>query len=322
MADRNLYDVLGVSRTASENDIRKAYREIARTSHPDRNPGDKRAEDRFKEASYAKEVLLNKNKRRLYDEFGAAGLREGFDANAYRAYAGARRGGGRAGAGANLEDLLENMRSGRAGGGWSGGFQDFVGPNVVDSIFGKNRTPGGAQRSKRDLVSDITVSFVESVRGVEKELVFNPPGEGHKERVLRVRIPAGVTPGGRVRLRGQGADGGDLVLHVHVEPHPFFTRSNDDLHLQLPVTVGEAYHGARIPVPTPDGEVILTIPAGIQSGAKLRLRGKGVARANQTGDLIVTVEVRMPDQRSDEVAGLIEALGRYYTQAPRSGMKF
>lgn len=318
MADRNLYEVLGVPRTASEADIRKAYREIARTSHPDRNPGDKRAEDRFKEASYAKEVLLNKNKRQLYDEFGAQGLREGFDANAYRAYAAG--GGRRRGASASLEDLLENMRNGRANvSGWPGNLQGFGGPNVVDSIFGRKPAQ---PRAKRDLVSDITVTFVESVRGVEKELAFSPPGEGQKERVLRVRIPAGVTPGGRVRLRGQGADGGDLVLHVHVEPHPFFTRYGDDLHVQLPITVGEAFHGARIPVPTAEGAVTLTIPAGIQSGAKLRLRGKGVARTNHTGDLIVTVEVRMPDQRNDEVAGLVEALGRHYSKPPRAGLKF
>lgn len=329
MADRDLYEVLGVSRTASEPEIRKAYREVARMSHPDRNPGDRRAEETFKQATHAKEVLLNKKKRALYDEFGTVGLRDGFDPNLYRAYGSpGRRSAASAGSvysQNDLQDLFNNMRGKQPNSDqWTGNFQDFVSPNVVDSIFGRTpgAQPGKARSTRRDLVSEIRVTFAESIRGVEKELSFNLPGDHSKERVLRVRIPAGVTNGGRVRLKGQGADGGDLVLQVNVDEHPFFTRDGDNLHVTLPITLAEAYQGARVPLPTADGEVMLTIPPGTQSGAKLRLRGKGVVKTDQSGDLIVTIQVRIPDGRSDQLDALVEAFSQYYTTLPRSGMRF
>lgn len=327
MAQRNLYEVLGVPRTAPEADIRKAYRKLARENHPDRNPGDTAAENRFKEASYAKEILLNQKKRALYDEFGEIGLREGFDPEAFRRYNAARsRQGGFPGGSAgdvNLEDLIEQMRrQGAAGGGggasgpggWSGSFQDFINGDVVDSIFG--RAP---RRAKKDLVSEIQVGFLEAIKGTEKEISFRAPGG--KDRVLRARIPAGVADGGRVRLRGQGADGGDLVLTVHVAPHPHFERDGSDLMLTLPITVGEAFNGAKVPIPTPEGEVQLTIPAGVQSGAKLRLRGRGVKRGDSLGDLIVTLQVRLPDRSNGEAAKLVEALEGTYDQSPRADLR-
>lgn len=328
MAQRNLYDVLGVPRTASEAEIRKAYRKVARENHPDRNPDNKQAEDLFKEASYAKDVLLNKKKRELYDEFGETGLKEGFDAEAYRQYNAFRQ---RPGAGAggfagqvNLEDLFASVRGagvggpGAGGGGpqnWSGNFQEFINPGVVDSIFGRDRQ----RERKRDLVSEISVSFADAIRGVEKEISFRDP-RSSEERVLRVRIPAGVDDGGKVRLRGQGTEGGDLVLKVHVGSHPHFARDGSDLLLNLPVTVSEAYKGGKVPVPTPDGEVLLAVPAGVKSGAKLRLRGKGVKRGSETGDLIVTVLITLPPKDNEEAKLLVDALEDCYEGSVRDGV--
>ena len=322
MARRNLYETLGVPRTASEAEIRKAYRKAAREFHPDRNPGNREAEERFKDVSFAKEVLLNREKRELYDEFGEPGLREGFDAASYREYNAARRRGaqgvGGRGWNASVEDLFrsagaqarERGRDVRNGGGRPGSFQDFVRGDVVDSIFGRGRD----RKRKRDLISEIGVGFMEAIRGSEKEISFQAP-DG-KERVLRARIPAGVGDGERVRLRGQGADGGDLVLTVRVDAHPVFTRDGRDLLFTLPITIGEAYHGAKIPVPTPGGDVQLSIPAGVRSGAKLRLRGRGVQRGDEVGDLIATVEIRLPEQQ-EGAADVIDELEQLYREDPR-----
>ena len=318
MAHRDLYEVLGVARGASESDIRKAYRKVARESHPDRNPGNKEAEDRFKEASYAKDVLLNKKKRELYDEFGEQGLREGFDPDVFRQYRAYGRPGKRGAPGqVNLGDLF----GGRVPGGaqaWSGSIEDFINPGVVETIFGREQPRG---RQKQDLLSQVNVSFAEAVRGVEKELVFQDPRDG-QSRTMKVRIPAGVSDGGRVRLRGQGVDGGDLVLEVHVGDHPHFTREDTDLLVTLPLTVSEAYRGARIPVPTPEGEVTLTVPAGVRSGSKLRLRGKGVKRGAKAGDLLVTIQIVLPEKKDDEIDKAIDALEAKYSGPLREDIHF
>jgi curved DNA-binding protein len=319
MTRRDLYEILGVPRSATEKDIRKAYRELARKYHPDRNPGDKQAEERFKEASYASEVLLNKEKRALYDEFGENGLREGFNPEAFRQYQryAQARGQGRGSEGfsgfGGLEDLLNQAaaRGGSGGGGWGRGFQDMFGGDVAD-IF------GGARRSRpRDVVSDVTIDFMDSVRGTETELSIQSPGA--EPRTVKVRIPAGVKDGGRIRLRGQGVEGGDLVLRVHVKDHPYFRREGDDLLLSLPITAGEAYHGAKVQIPTLSGPVMLRIPKGAQSARKLRLRGKGVKRGDHQGDLIVELEIVLPT--SNEAASHIDALSALYTEPVRKHLE-
>jgi curved DNA-binding protein len=318
MNGRDLYEILGVPRGASEKEIRKAYRELARKYHPDRNPGNKQAEERFKEASYASDVLLNREKRTLYDEFGEQGLREGFNADAYRAYqqryAHARQGGGFGGFG-GLDDLLNQAReqSGGAPGGagnWARSIQDLFGGGDLGDLL------GGAARArarKRDVVSDVTIDFIDAVRGAEKELAMKT--EGQAPRTVRVRIPAGVKDGGRIRLRGQGVDGGDLVLRVHVNAHPFFRREGDDLLLELPVTVGEAFQGARVQVPTPEGSVTLRIPERARGGSRLRLRGKGVRRGDSVGDLIVQLQIVLP---TGEVASeAVQAMEQAYQEPVR-----
>ena len=319
MAGRDLYAILGVARDASEQEIRKAYRALARKHHPDRNPGDKAAEEKFKDASYASEVLLNKEKRKLYDEFGEQGLREGFNAEAYRQYqqrGGA--GGGFSGFG-GLEDLFSRVQGAQGGGsgGWGAAFQDFLGDDAVETILGRNRRG----RRGRDVVSELTIEFLEAVRGAERELNLQPPGQ--PSRTIKVRIPAGVRDGGRIRLRGQGEQGGDLVLHVHVAEHPFFRREHDDLLLNLPVTVGEAFRGAKVQVPTPDGPVTMQLPKGVRSGAKLRLRGRGVKRGNEAaGDLYALIQIVLPAGAADapELESAVEAIEQRYAESPRKDL--
>lgn len=323
MTRRDLYEILGVQRGASDQDIRKAYRELARKYHPDRNPGDKQAEERFKEASYASEILQNKEKRALYDEFGESGLREGFNPDAFRQYQRARSGGGGAGGGfsgfGGLEDLLNQAaaRSGGAGGGggaggWGRGFQDMFGGDVGD-VFGGAR----ARSRRRDVVSDVTIEFMDAVRGTETDSALQAPGE--EPRTVKVRIPAGVRNEGRIRLRGQGLDGGDLVLRVHVKDHPYFRRDGDDLLLELPITVGEAFHGAKVQVPTPSGPVTLRVPKGAQSGRKLRLRGKGVKRGDHQGDMLVELEIVLP--ASEQAESHVDALQALYDEPIRKHLE-
>jgi curved DNA-binding protein len=316
MTSRDLYEVLGVPRSATEQQIRKAYRDLARKNHPDRNPGNKQAEERFKEASYASEVLLNKEKRRLYDEFGEQGLREGFNPDAYRQYvrnAEARRAAGGGGGFGSLEDLLNQVGAARGGSGggrvnWGRGVEDLFGADVSE-VF------GGRQRARRrDVVSDVTISFMDAVRGGEHELSVQVAGSA-EPRTMRVRVPPGARDGGRIRLRGQGVDGGDLVLRVHVTPHPFFRREGDDLHLELPVTVGEAFHGAKVQVPTPDGPVALRIPKGARGGRKLRLRGKGVRHGESVGDLIAQLQVVLPE--AEGIAEAVDTIEKAYGESVR-----
>lgn len=319
MSERDFYKILGVPRTASEAEIRKAYRNLARKHHPDRNPGNKQAEERFKEIGQAGDVLLHKKKRELYDEFGEMGLKEGFNPDAFRQYR--AHGGAGPGSGSipDFEDLFGGMRGG--GGGFPGGGFGFsgFGGSVEDILRGARRRQQQEQRRpKPELVSELSLPFVDALRGGEHMLHLDVPGEGRRE--LRVRIPAGVKDGGQIRLRGQGIEGGDLVVKIHVEDHPFFRREDDNLLLALPVTVGEAYGGAKIAVPTLEGEVTLTVPKGAKSGAKLRLRGKGVKSGDRVGDLIVTLLVRLPDE-DDEATKLVQELEKKYRESPRAGIK-
>jgi len=324
MAKRKLYDVLGVSRDATDQQIRKAFRDLARKYHPDRNPGDKQAEERFKEVNRASEVLLNKKKRELYDEFGEPGLREGFDAQAYRdwnsrrAAAQSGHGGGQGAGFGGLEDLFEQIRRGggqRAESGGGAGFTDFF----SNEMFGEAARRGRAKAEPAGASADITIEWMEAVHGAQKELSIHEAGGDEEPRTLRVRIPAGVRDGGQVRLRGQAPDGGDIVLRVHVKPHALFRRTEDDLELSLPITVGEAFHGAKVQVPTPYGSVQLRVPKGVRSGSRLRLKGKGVRRGDKSGDLFVDIQIVLP---TAEAAGeVVDALEKQYEGSVRSELE-
>jgi len=289
--------MLGVERSSTDQEIRKAYRRLARKYHPDVNPNDPSAADRFKDASFAYDVLSDAKKRKLYDEFGEQGLNEGFDPERARQYQqwqqqtrqspyheSFRMDG-------DLEELLSNM--------FGGGRRGARGPQR------------GADRS-----GEVSVDFLDAVRGAEVRLSL--PGEG----ALRVKVPAGADEGTRIRLAGKGEPGlqggpaGDLYLTVRLRPHRHFTREGSDLKLDLPVTLAEAVRGASIEVPTPDGTVTLKIPPRSPNGRKLRLRGKGVPGLGDKprGDLYVTLQVQTPDAsdaRLDELASEIDA---FYTQ--------
>jgi curved DNA-binding protein len=322
MAERDFYKSLGVARTATEAEIRKAYKALARKFHPDKNPGNAQAEEKFKEVSQASDVLLNKKKRQLYDEFGEVGLKDGFNPDTFRQYRARQNDGGFGGGRdmGDLEDLLGGLRgAGGRGGGGFGGFQDFMGGEAVQELFRRN-SRGARQAPKPELVSEISLEFVEALRGGEREILLTIPGES-EPRVLKVRFPAGMKEGGQIRLRGQGLNGGDVVLKVHVQEHTYFRVEGDDLLLQMPVTVGEAYRGGKIQVPTLDGDVTLTLPRGAKSGAKLRLRGKGVPKGDGAGDLIVTVVIRLPDAQDEEIDRLVGELDAFYRENVRAGIK-
>ena len=317
----DLYSVLGVGKTADADVIKKAYRKLATQLHPDKNPGNKKAEERFKQVNHAYDVLSDAKKRKLYDEFGEEGLREGFDAERVRAYRdwasrqGASRGGyGRGGEQVNLEDLF--AQGGGAGG--QGGFGDLFG-----DLFSRSRRQRGPVKGP-DLESEITIDFASALKGTMLEL--RPQGLGGQP--VTVRIPAGADEGSRVRIAGQGAPSpsggarGDLVLTIHVTPHPYFRRDGDDLHLDLPVTVAEAFHGAKVKVPTIDGSVALKVPERTQSGQTVRLRGKGVARkGREPGDLYVHFQIQIPADGEPEVTRLVDELSKFQKGDPREHIR-
>ena len=323
MAERDLYAILGVSRGASAAEIKKAYRKLARELHPDRNPGNASAESRFKDVTGAYEVLGDADKRKRYDEFGEVGLKDGFDADAFRQYqAWQQSGGGR-------RSPFGDAGQGE-GASWFSVEDLFGGRGLDDLLGGRGGRRGGRGRGSvagQDLQAEVRIAFTDALRGVERELGIGAT-DGGAPRSLKVRIPAGVADGGKVRLRGQGGSGrgggpaGDLILTVRVDDHPCFWREEQDLHVKLPVTALEAYKGAKVPVPTLDGEVALTIPAGTQGGAKLRLRGKGAPkRGGGAGDLYVHVEVHLPEVGNDKVASALEALQSEYREDVRGELR-
>ena len=315
MPDRDLYDILGVSRTASADDIKKAYRRLAKKYHPDVNPGDKRAEEKFKEVTAAAEVLGDEKKRSLYDEFGADSLRSGFDASKAEAY-------------------RQWKRQGAPQGGMPFDFGDFQEVNVGDfgtfdfgSLF-EDLFSGRRQRSRRGPMpqhgthaeAEIEVDLRDAVVGNERDVRVGG-------RTLRVKIPKGVTDGSMIRLSGQGGPGahggnaGDLYLRVKLREHPWIRREGKDLYLDLPLTVPEAVLGGEVILPTFEGQVQLRIAPGTQSGKKLRLRGKGMPhlRGGERGDLYATVRIVLPE-RTAGLEKAVKPLEDLYKGDPRAGI--
>lgn len=340
MPKKDFYEVLGVSRNASQEEIKKAYKRLARQYHPDRNKGDKTAEERFKDVAEAYQVLGDPEKRAQYDRFGQAGF-SGFDPSGgghYYTYTT----GGPGGVRINLEDLF-GRRSKRAGRQGPAGFRD-----IFSEIFGFDDAPGGGmpfdlRPEGQDVEAELTIDFAEAVSGGNRTMTLNVErtceacgGRGMAGRqvcgrcggqgvisapeTLTVKIPAGVRDGGKLRLRGKGRAGGDLHLVIHVRPHHLFRREGDDLHLEVPITVSEAALGAEITVPTLEGKAALKIPAGTQSGQVLRLRGKGMPRPNGTGrgDEYVHIQVTVPKHLDSRTRELFREIAERNPENPRS----
>ncbi len=320
MADRDLYAVLGVSRDASPADLKKAYRQLAKELHPDRNPDNKEAEERFKDVSAAYTVVSDVEKRKLYDEFGEMGLREGFDPESYHAATQGAAGSG----GFDFGDIFGAAARGQRAGGQGGHFEF----NLEDILGGAGAGRGGYVRVPRkgtDLRSEMTVDFRDAVLGCTKELSLRTD-EG--DRTLKVRIPAGVRNQGKIRLRGQGGQGfqggprGDLVLEVKVRKHPYFSMRGKQLHVTVPVTPLEAYAGAKVNVPTPEGMVQLSIPAGSKNGSKLRLRGKGIQPKDKPrGDLIAHLEIVLPKGGDEGVEAALKTVQDAFDDDPRASLQ-
>lgn len=298
------YDVLGVPSTASQEEIRKAYRALAKKCHPDLHPGDKQAEDRFKEVTAAYDFLSDAEKRARFDrgEIDASGA-ERRERSFYRAY-------GDGSAGASYSPFGDEGASG------------FGAEDVFADIFGRFGGGGGRTQFRMqgaDVTYTLRCAFLDAVSGASKRITF-PDG-----KALDVTIPKGTRDRQTLRLKGQGMAGigggppGDAYIEVHVEPHAFFTRKDDNIHVEVPVTLAEAVLGARIRVPTVDGPVTLTVPPGSNSGSTLRLRGKGVpAAGGGRGDQYVTLKVVLPDKPDDELREFLRTWGPAHPYDVRS----
>ncbi len=300
----DLYAVLGVDRGASQEEIRKAYRRLAKELHPDFNPGDRTAEERFKKVSAAYEILGDPEKRARYDrgEIDETGAEK----PQYRHY----RDFAETGAG-------ERYHTGR-------GFEDFADlGDIFSELFGRTaRRRAGPMRGP-DLRYHLVVDFLDAVRGGRRRVVL-PDGSA-----LDVTIPAGIESGQVIRLRGKGAPGfeggppGDALVEIEVRPHPLFTREGDDIRVTLPITLDEAVLGGKVEVPTIDGPVRMTIPRGASSGRVLRLRGKGVPdpRTGRRGDQYVRLEIVLPEQIDSELETFMRRWRENHAYDPRARLR-
>lgn len=308
--DKDFYKVLGVDKSVSAADLKKTYRKLARQYHPDSNPGDAKAEAKFKEISEAYSVLNDPEQREEYDQIRAMG-------------SGARFSAPGAGGGGGFDDVFSRFGQGR--GQPQGGFDDFFsmfdqqgGGGFGSGRFGQTtggfRGFGGPQRGA-DVTARTTIDFVTAAKGETITL------QGEDNVPFKVKIPAGVSDGQKIRLRGRGrkspdgGESGDIVVTVAVRPHPVFTRDGLNLRVTVPVTFTEAALGATIEVPTLGGDTVrLRVAPGTPSGRVLRVKGRGISTTKGTGDLLAEVQVAVPAHLDDAAR---EALERYQALEPK-----
>ncbi len=286
---RDPYEVLGLSRTASDEEIKKAYRKLAARHHPDRNPGDKAAEATFKEVSAAYETLSDADKRKRFDQFGHAGA--GFPGG----------GGGPSMDPQAAQDLFASMFG---GGGPGAGF------DLGDLMGGGRRKGGHRRRPPEEIEGEVQVPFETAANGGVVEIAVGG-------RDIEVRVPAGIGDGKRLRVPASATGSADLILTVRVQPHPYFTRDGNDLLLDVPISVSEAVLGTRVEVPTVAGErLTVRLPPGTSSGARVRLAGKGVSG----GDQYLAVKVVAPKSLDDAARALMEQFAAAAPQDVRAGV--
>jgi DnaJ-class molecular chaperone len=294
--DQDLYRILDVGRTASHDEIRGAYRKLAKEYHPDRNPGNKAAEEKFKLVSAAFDILGDPEKRRRYD-------------------AGEIDGGGRETPGGFYNDT----RYGRSK--TADNFSDFG--DIFGDVFGRSSPGGGFNMRGMDYRYHLEIDFLEAVNGIKKRVLL-PEGE-----TLDINVPSGVIQGQVLRLKGKGGPGvgrgqaGDALIELKIRTHPYFEREGDDIILDLPITIDEAILGGKVEAPTIDGRVSLTIPKGASSGQLLRLRGKGVrnTQSGNVGDQLVKLRIVLPQRPDSELSAFIEKWRASHAYDPRSALK-
>jgi len=317
--DEDYYKVLGVDRSASQDEISRAYRSLARKYHPDLNPDDKKAAERFKKVQQAYDVLGDAEKRKKYDQFGSAFEQFGGGAGWPPQGAG--------GAGAQFQDIDFSQFFGGAGGGqMPGGFEEilrqFTGGGAATG--GRRRRPRGPLRGS-DVEAEIEIPFNVAIEGGSWEVTFRRGN--HKTETISIKIPPGINDGKQMRLRGKGepspSDGpdGDLLLMVRIAPHPFFTRRGNDLEVKVPVSFAETALGAKVDIPSPRGTIALAIPAGTSSGKRLRVRGMGVKTPDgESGDLYAEIQIVLPGKYDEDEAKLIRKLDEAHPFNPRKGL--
>ena len=284
------YKELGVAKGASADEVKKAFRKLAKELHPDKNPGDKAAEERFKRITAAFDLLGDAEKRAKYDrgEIDADGREQ------FRGFGGGQPGGGG----------RQGGFGGFGGSGGRGGFEDIDLEELFGAFGGGGRAKsgfgGGFGGKGQDVRATLEVSLEDAIAGTTRRIQFS---DG---RMLDVAIPKGASDGQTIRLKGQGAPGrggqaGDALIELKIQPHPVFKRDGADLTMDLPVSVPDAVLGGKIQVPTPEGAVMMTIPKGSNSGKILRLKGRGAYAGGKRGDLLAKLAVTLPETPDDEL---------------------
>ena len=308
------YAVLGVSKSATPDEIRKAYKKLSRENHPDRKPDNAAASEKFKQVQTAWDVLGDPTKRQQYDQFGAA-----FGANGPQFRGGRRPTGPTGGGPIDMESMFGgNVDLGSL-------FGQMFGQSGESPVSGQRRRRGQATAGE-NVTAEIEVPFLVAAEGGTQELRVDRGGQVER---LEVKIPPGVATGSVIRLSGQGQPGqgggpaGDLLVTIQVAPHPWFRREGSDLSIEVPISVSEGALGAKVEVPTlSEGTVVVTIPPGTSSGAKLRLRGKGVVdhKTKQRGDLFVVVKLVLPPKLDAPTKALFEQIAAAAPLNPRQGL--
>jgi len=305
VAKRDFYAVLEVSRSASADEIKKSFRKLAMKFHPDRNPGDKKAEDRFKELTEAYEILSDAKKREMYDQFGFAGAGAGPGGNPGQGFGGGFQSGG----------FNDNEQ-----------FQDIFGDLFGDVFGGARGAPRGTRRQRgADLRYTLNVTFEEAATGTEKTISFMRQRSGRDDTArLSVKVPAGVSQGQRLKLANEG-DGspnggaaGDLYVIVNTQEHPLFKREEDDVVLDVPIPFTEAVLGTTLEIPTLTNKVALKVPPGVHSGQTFRLKGKGFPKIGGmgTGDMLIRLVVDTPANLSSQQRQQLLELSQGLTETP------